>query len=204
MVTVEADHARVESRLVGGLLGCPDCSGVLRPWGWARSRRVRGVGSLRPRRGRCPGCRVTHVLLPVTVLLRRADGIRVIWAALLAKAAGRGHRPISTLLGVPESTVRGWLRRMTGRLEQVRLHFMAVAATAGIDLTVPKASRSGWRDLLAAVAAATAAVVGRFGAAGVVGPVTPWQLAAASSGGRLLSPGWPVAPVLAGSNTSRP
>lgn len=147
---------------------------------------------------------MTHVLLPVTVLLRRADGARIVWAALLARAAGGGHRPISAALGVPASTVRGWLRRMAGRLEPVRLHFQHVALSAGVDVAVPKASGSAWRDLLATIRFATAVVTGRFGAAGVIGAVTAWQLAAGSSGGRLLSPGWPAVPVSAGGNTSRP
>jgi hypothetical protein len=55
LVTVEADQVRVESRLVAGQVGCPDCPGVLRPWGWARPRGVHGVaGVLHPRRARCP------------------------------------------------------------------------------------------------------------------------------------------------------
>jgi hypothetical protein len=120
LVTVEADQVRVESRLLGRELSCPDCPGVLAPWGFARQRGVRGVGSLRPRRARCAACLVTHVLLPVTVLLRRADAAGVIWAGLLARAAGRGHRTIGLLLGVPVSTVRGWLRRLASRLESVR------------------------------------------------------------------------------------
>jgi hypothetical protein len=43
--------------------------------------------------------------------------------------------------------------------------------------------------VLAALGAATTAVTARFGTAGVIGPVTVWQVAAASSGSRLLSPG---------------
>ena len=204
MVTVEADQVLVESRLRDGRLVCPGCPGVLAPWGWARPRAVRGVGSLRPRRARCAACLVTHVLLPVTVLLRRADAARVIWAGLLARAAGAGHRPIGLLLGVPASTVRGWLRRMASRLEPVRSHFLLAARLAGVDLVVPKAQGSPWQDVLAAVGAATAAVTARFGAAGVIGPVTAWQVASASSGGRLLSPGWPALSPAAGSNTSCP
>ena len=50
-----------------------------------------------------------------------------------------------------------------------------------------------WRDLLAALGAATAALTGRFGPVGVLGPVTAWQVAAACSAGRLLAPGWPAA-----------
>ena len=37
-MTVEADPVLVETRLLGGRVGCPvvGCRGVLRPWGWAR------------------------------------------------------------------------------------------------------------------------------------------------------------------------
>ena len=190
--------------MTGGQLACPGCAGVLAPWGFARPREVRGVGLLRPRRARCAGCLVTHVLLPVTVLLRRADAAGVIWAGFLARAAGQGHRRIGLSLGVPESTARGWLRRMGSRLESVRLHFMLVARLAGVDLGVPKALGSPWQDLVAAVVAATTAVTARFGTAGVVGAVTAWQVVSASSGGRLLSPGWPTGLPGADSNTSCP
>ena len=204
MVTVEADQVRVESRLTDGQLVCPTCEGTLAPWGWARRRRVRGVGSLRPRRARCGGCLVTHVLLPVTVLLRRADAVEVIGAALTARAAGLGHRRIAVWLGASASTVRGWLRRWAARLAVVRAHFTVVARLAGVDQAVPKALGSPWRDALAAVGAAMAAVTARFGTSGVIGPVTAWQVASASSGGRLLSPGWPMGSVSAGTNTSCP
>jgi hypothetical protein len=204
-MTVEADQVRVESRLVAGQVDCPDCRGALRPWGWARPRGVRGIaGVLRPRRARCPACGVTHVLLPVTVLVRRAYAAEVIVAALLARAAGSGHRTIGERLGVPASTVRGWLRVWGARLELVRLHLLEVARRAGVDRAVPEALGSPWRDVLAALGAATAAVTGRFGAFGVVGPVTAWQVAAACSGGRLLAPGWPPRHPVAGGNTSSP
>jgi hypothetical protein len=190
--------------LMTGELDCPGCEGVLAPWGWARPRRVRGVGSLRPRRARCLGCLVTHVLLPVTVLLRRADAAEVIGAALTARAAGLGHRRIAVWLGVPADTVRGWLRRWGARLEPARVHFIVVARLAGVDQSVPKATGSPWRDVLAALGAATRAVTARFGTAGVIGPVTAWQVAVASSGSRLLSPGWPAGSVGAAANTSSP
>ena len=57
---------------------------------------------------------------------------------------------------------------------------------------------------MAALGAATAAVTGRFGPVGVIGPVTAWQVASASSGGRLLAPGWPSFDPGAGCNTSCP
>ena len=192
LVTVEADQGRVESRLAAGQVECPGCRGRLRGWGWARPRVVRGVsGVLRPRRSRCSGCRATHVLLPVTVLLRRAYATEVVGAGLVARAGGWGQRTIGRQLGVPAATVRGWLRVMAGRLEATRLHLLQVIRRVGVDLVVPEALGSPWRDLLAALGAAKAAVTGRFGVVGVVGAVTGWQVAAACSGGRLLAPGWP-------------
>jgi len=147
---------------------------------------------------------VTQVLLPVTALARRAYSVEVIGAALTARAGGRGHRLIGVQLGVPAATVRGWLRVVTGRLEVTRLHLLQVARRAGVDQPVPKALGCPWRDLLAALGAATAAVTGRFGPVGVLGPVTAWQVAAACSAGRLLSPGWPAVRPGAGCNTSCP
>jgi hypothetical protein len=204
LVTVEADQVRVESRLSSGRVVCPDCLGVLRPWGWARPCGVHGlVGVLHPRRARCPVCLVTHVLLPVTVLLRRVYAVEVIGAALVARADGSGHRVIGPTLGVPVATVRGWLRVLVARLETVRTRLLQVAHRAGVDQAVPKALGSPWRDVLAALGAATAAVTGRFGVFGVLGPVTVWQVAAACSAGWLLSPGWPPGDAGSTGNTSR-
>lgn len=189
-MTVEADPVGVESRLTAGRVGCPGCRGVLRPWGWARPRRVHGIGGvIRPRRGRCGGCLVTHVLLPVTLLLRRPYAAEVIGAALLARAGGHGHRWIGAALGVPAATVRGWPRVVGARLEAVRVWLWQVAHRAGVDIAVPQALGCAWRDLLAALGAVT----GRFGPFGVLGAVTAWQVAVACSAGRLLAPGWPAA-----------
>jgi hypothetical protein len=204
LVTVEVDQVRVESRLVAGLVVCPDCSGSLRPWGWARPRGVHGLAEvLHPRRARCPECLATHVLLPVTVLLRRAYAVEVIGAALVARAVGLGHRRIAEQLGVPATTVRGWLRVLGARVAAVRTWLLQVAHRAGVDQAVPKARSSAWGDLLAALEAATVAVRGRFGLFGILGPVTVWQVGCACSAGRLLSPGWPPRAVGNTSNTSR-
>lgn len=192
MVTVEADLVVVESRLAGGQVRCPGCPGALRPWGWARARRIVGLGeSLRPRRGRCGSCRVTHVLLPVTVLARRGYAAVLVWAALVGRGGGAGHRKVAEAVGVPETTVRGWLRRMAARLGSVRELFVAVAVRVGVDVAVPDGLGCPWRDLLGAVGAAVTAVRWRFGDAGLAGTVTPAQVVAAVSGGRLLAPGWP-------------
>src|SRR5260370_8166660 len=98
-------------RLAAGRLRCPGCAGRLAGWGRARERVVRGEGGigwrLRPRRSRCGGCGVTHVLLPVSCLLRRADAAAVIWAGLAASAARAGPRKIAAGLCCPASTVRG-------------------------------------------------------------------------------------------------
>jgi hypothetical protein len=196
MVTVEVDSARVESRLAAGEVSCPSCSdGVLAGWGFARARRVVGMSEpVRPRRSRCRACAVTHVLLPVTLLLRRAYLADLIWAALAVKASGGGHRLIAQRAGIPVSTVRGWLRVMGGRADVVRSWFLAIAVGAGVDVSIPKATGSGCGDALAAIGAARAAIEARFGDRSVIGAVTAAQVAVACSGGRLLSPGWPPTP----------
>src|SRR6478609_5804514 len=101
VMTVWLDDATVENVLRSGLLHCPviGCGERLAPWGWARGRVVRGAGRFRPRRSRCRGCRRTQVLLPASVLLRRADAVTVIGAALLAKAGGAGHRRVAAPVG---------------------------------------------------------------------------------------------------------
>lgn len=188
MLTVEVDAARVEDRLVDGGLACPGCGGEMRPWGWARSRVLRGGVAVRPRRSRWRSCGQSHVLLPVFSLLRRADVVTVIGAALVAKAAGAGVRTVAAAVGCPVDTVRGWLRRFAGRAEAVRVVFTALLVGVGVDPVPPAAASSVFADAVAAVAGAGAAVASRWP---VLGEVPPWLLAAAISGGRLLAPGWP-------------
>lgn len=201
MVTVEVDPVRVESRLAAGEIGCPRCGGVLGGWGYGRARRIVGLADpVRPRRARCRACAVTHMLLPVTVLLRRAYAAEQIWAALRARASGWGHRLIGAEIRVPAATVRGWLRRAADRLETVRSWFLRVAVSAGVDVAIPDGSGCAWRDALGAVELAAAAIRVRFGPIGLLGAVTPPHLAVAASGGRLLAPGWPPT----GCNTNRP
>ena len=192
MVTVEVDPVRVESRLAAGGIGCPTCrDGVLGGWGYARVRRIEGLSHpVRPRRARCRSCLVTHVLLPVTVLLRRAHAAERIWAALVARAEGAGHRRIAAGLGVPAATVRGWLRRAAERLEAIRSWFLGVAVIAGVDVKIPDTCGCGWRDVLGAVMTATTTIRFRFGSEGLLGAVTPDRVAVAASAGRLLAPGW--------------
>ena len=191
MVTVEADVDVVERRLSAGELCCPGCGGVLARWGRARPRRLRGPGGpvrLCPRRSRCTGCGVTHVLLPVTALLRRADAAAVIVSALAAKASRRvGFRRIAAELARPAETVRGWLRRFAGRAEAVRSVFTVWLRAVDADPVMPAPAGGPIADAVTAIAAVAAAVTHRF-----VLPTVPLAVAAvAISGGRLLAPGWP-------------
>ncbi|MEO8816031.1 MAG: helix-turn-helix domain-containing protein [Mycobacterium sp.] len=134
---------------------------------------------------------MTHVLLPASMLVRRGWSATIVWSALALRGQGWGHRRIAVAVGVPVGTVRGWLRRMAGRLEPVRAVFLAASAAAGIDQPVPVGAGGPWRDMLAAVGAAMAAITARFGPAGLLGEVTAAGVAVACSTGRLLSPDWP-------------
>lgn len=196
VVMVGSDVVEVERRLRAGELFCA-CGGGLAPWGHARQREVRGVGDLRPRRARCRTCLVTHVLLAVSCLLRRADGVEVIGAALRAKARGAGHRRIARWLGRPASTARGWLRAFGRNCEVVRSGLTGLLVQLD-PLTGPlPVHPSVVADAVEAVGACAAAARRRLG---VVGAVSPWQLAAAVTRGRLLAAGLTMVSI----NTSWP
>jgi hypothetical protein len=192
MVTVGADAVVVERRLAAGLLRCPVCAGRLEGWGHGRPRVIRDAGGigwlLRPRRSRCAGCGVTHVLLPVSCLLRRADAAGVIWAGLAASAAGAGYRKAAAVLGCPASTVRGWLARFRLRAGLVRAVFTVWLCALDPDPPPLPPAGSAVADAVVAVAAAAAAAGRRW--AGLVGGVSPGELACSVTGGRLLSPSW--------------
>lgn len=212
LLTVAGTGSVVEVELAAGRLSCPGCSARLVAWGYARRREVRtaeGGWWLRPRRARCSGCGVTHVLLPVFCLLRRMYSAQVIMAALVAKAAsGAGWRRVAAGMGVPGSTVRGWLRRFAARAEVVRVFFTRAGLSTGIDVVPPGPAGSLIGDALAAVGLLVAAARQRFGAAvagvAMVGEVSGWLVASAASSGRLLSPGWPGDTPGGGGNTNRP
>jgi hypothetical protein len=178
----------VERRLVAGAVRCPGCGGVLARWGHARARVLRDLGSvrwrLRPRRGRCSGCGVTQVLVPVGVLVRRADTAAVVFAGLAWAAAGWGHRRIAAGLGRPEATVRGWLRRLCSRAGPVAAEFTALWCALEPSPPLPGPALSPVGDVLAAIDGAAAAVGARFG----VLTVTPSGFATAVTHAGLLAP----------------
>jgi len=191
MLMVCAVQARVEAELVGGLLCCPSCHGVLGPWGHARARVLRcssGDRSLRPRRARCRRCSGTHVLLPDVALLRRQDEIAVIGAAIEAKVAGWGYRRIASWLAVPADTVRGWLSRFADRAELVRAHFTRCAVALDPEIGAVLPAGSDIADALEAIAVAARAWILRFG------PGDPWPIAGVLSGGALLATRAPAYP----------
>jgi len=193
VLTVEDRAVSVEQRLAAGELRCPCCDGVLAGWGHARERVLRGPGGeerrLRPRRARCRACKVTHVLLTVLALARRAYSAEVIGAGLAGAARGAGFRLVAARLEVPAGTVRGWLRCFARRAGPVRVFFTALAVAAGADPVMPAAAGSPVADAVAAIACAASAVADRWPQ---LGQVPVWPAASAASGGLLLAPGWPA------------
>jgi hypothetical protein len=191
-----ADPGEAETALVAGALACPVCTRPLQPWGHARARTVRDHGrtvlTLRPRRARCRTCRVTHVLLPAAVTVRRADTTAVIGSALLASARGSGYRRIAVQLDRPLSTVRRWVRAVRDPDHVEWLRAQGVQWLAQLDHDVlgglrPEATRLG--EALTALAAAAITLRVR------VAPRVPaWTLIGQITRGRLLAPRAPVAP----------
>ncbi len=184
---MEADPVRVERLLGEGELECPKCSGVLSGWGHGRPRVLRGfLGAvlwLRPRRARCSGCGATHILLSELALPRRADTVLVIGAGLELAARGTGHRSIARQLGVPDATVRGWLRRFTLRAEEVRSLFTALLGAVDENQPVPEPTGSPVADAVLVVLAAARAGRRRS----LTDLVSSWSFACRSSGGTLLA-----------------
>ena len=208
-MTVRGSDESVEARLKSGLVSCW-CGEMLRPWGHARARRVATLGGLaevRPRRGICPGCGRTHVLLPAWLLSRRRYGALVIFAALALRAAGlkvvsvaaRLRLPVPGRPGdswsVPVSTAGSWLSRFAGRAGQVRAGLLGLLPLADPQArpVMPAGSVTG--DALAALEAVTAGLRRRFAG---LDTVAAYEVAAHLTGGMLLAP---VLPALAGNTT---
>jgi hypothetical protein len=129
------------------------------------------------------------VLLPVNVLWHRRDDVSVIGEALVRSSLGVGFRAIARLLGRPEATVRGWIRRMRQVADPVRAAFTQVRAVLVID--VPFVSSSPGTPVAEAVGMVLAVAV----AAGQAFPEladlamgAPWEVACAVTGGMLLAP----------------
>ena len=186
VLMVCAEEVMVEAELVGGGLGCPSCSGVLAPWGFARSRSIRllrnATMSLRPRRSKCRACARTHVVLPDLCLLRRQYEAAVIGAVIEARAAGCcGYRRIAAGLEVPVRTVRRWLGRFAGHAEVIRSHFTRWAFALDPELPAILPAGGVFEDAVEAIGVAARAWVRRLGGRPV------WSLVAFLSGWMLLA-----------------
>ncbi|MGB2918894.1 MAG: hypothetical protein WA944_24530 [Mycobacterium sp.] len=203
MLSVGADPVVVERQLRSGALRCPLCGQRLAPWGHAAPRFVRQsaakVERIRPRRAICSsqaGCGRSHVLLPRFCLGRRVDVVVVIWAALVAQAAGWGWRRITAAAGRAASTVRGWLSRFATHAEPIRVGFgwLERHANAGADMDRLAPAASPVADAVAQIGAACAAV--RRGWGEPVLAVSSAELVAVCSGGWLLAVRPPAVAVL--------
>jgi hypothetical protein len=128
---------------------------------------------------------VTHVLLPVFALSRRADLAEVVGAALVARARGLGAGTAAVLVDRPPGTVRGWLRRFAARAEAIRVLFTGLLVDAGPEPVVPVAAGSVFADAVSAVLGAASAVASRWP---LLGAVPPGPAASAVTGGLLLAP----------------
>lgn len=209
MVTVRGSEESVEARLRAGLLVCW-CGGTLRPWGWARPRRVAtfaGMAEARPRRGICrDGCGKTHVLLPAWLLSRRRYAAAVVFAALALRAAGLKTAAVAARLRllsgrpgqgwpVPVSTAGSWLARFASRAGWLRAGLAGLLPVVDPLGRVVAPAGSVIGDALAALDAVTAGL--RRGFPGLA-MVTAVEVAAHLTGGLLLAP---ALPPLAGNTT---
>lgn len=121
---------------------------------------------------------MTWSLLPSFVLPRRWDTVGHVGRAAELAASGLGHRPIAGLLGRPETTVRGWLRRVRSVAASLATTLLAGAVAvgwAGWDLPTAPLPR-----LVAAVHALASRWPGDRSA-------EPWSIAALVTGGTLLT-----------------
>jgi hypothetical protein len=137
-------------------------------------------------------------------LARRADVAAVVGAGLALAAAGWGFRRVAGRLGRPEATVRGWLRRFASKAESVRVAFTVLTGALAADPPALAPAGSPVADAVNAVLAAAAAAAARWPA---VGAASPWEVACAVTGARLLSPDPTLETIIRGlgsTNTSRP
>ncbi|MFV2063701.1 MAG: DUF6431 domain-containing protein [Chloroflexota bacterium] len=160
-------------------LACPRCSGPTQRWhGYLRHLRDDRDRLIWIPRLRCTSCGRTQALLPSFVLPRRWDTVGAVGRAAELAAAGQGHRRIAAALGRPETTVRGWLRRLRSLAPTLTTTLLARAVAlgwSGFELPV-----AGLPRLCAAVRALAERWPGGR-------PADPWYVAGVVTGGRLLA-----------------
>jgi hypothetical protein len=125
------------------------------------------------------------VLLPGSVLPRRADATAVIGAALAGRARGRGSAAIAAQLHRPASTVRRWFAGVRGdHLSWLRRRGIERAVDLDPQVLVEEGYQPGeLGQALSALVAAAIAWRRRFTAT-----VEMWTLIGVFTAGRLLTP----------------
>ena len=158
---------------------CPMCGGPTQRWhGYLRHLRDDVDRLIWIPRVRCTSCGVTRALLPSFVLPGRWDAVGALGQAAGLAASGLGHRPIAAALARPETTVRGWLRRLRSIAVPLASTLLARAVALGWSgLTLPVAP-------LPRLCAAVAALAGRWPGDR---SAEPWSIAALVTGGTLLA-----------------
>lgn len=158
---------------------CPACGGRTQRWsGYPRHVRDDRDRLIWVPRVRCTACGVTRALLPSFVPPHRWDTVVHVGRAVEHAASGLGHRRIAALLGRPDTTVRGWLRRIRS------------VATALTTTLLGRAAALGWTGWglpvapLPRLVAAVHALAGRWPGDR---PADPWPVACLVTGGALLA-----------------
>jgi hypothetical protein len=162
------------------------CAGLLGSWGSARPRAVRGTAGEHvrstPRRARCRSCGSTQVLASSATFPRHPDRASTVGAVLLAATDGLGHRRIARQVGLPPTTVRGWLRRARSNAHLIWQH--TIRWPDELDLLYPFSTiTEPLAAMVDAIGRAVQAWIGRQGPAD-----DPWELVVTLSGVALLAP----------------
>lgn len=158
---------------------CPLCGSPTQRWhGYLRHLRDDRDRLIWIPRVRCTACGVTQALLPWFVLPRCWDTVAALGQAAELAASGLGHRPIAAALARPETTVRGWLRRLRSIAVPLASTLLARAVALGWSgLGLPVAP-------LPRLCAAVRCLAGRWPGSR---PVDPWAIAGLVTGGTLLA-----------------
>lgn len=182
-------EGRVEDWLaVGGRVAtpkpssCPSCGATRLSFdGWYPRQTRRGPVDIRRLLCLDVTCgQRSHSLLPDVLVSRRVDLASTIGWALEAKTSGKGHRRIAAVLGVPEATVRGWLRRVGQIGREAAGRLWTVAAALDVSVRGPPTGP----PVAVLVAGARWAARAWTSMSGVA--VCRWRFAVRHTGGRLL------------------
>lgn len=131
-VSVEA-YVLAGRSVVVPRVGCPGCFVPMVFWsGYERSVRVSGrCWRLWLARGRCMGCRVSHVLLPSFLVIGRLDVAATIGIVLCGVRGDCGVRGVAGAVDVPHTTARGWVRSFRLKASVLWSGFVALTVELG-------------------------------------------------------------------------